>query len=103
MSALSRRGLLKASLAVGGGLLLEVGMPTAQAATSAGTGAAAQAAAFVPNAFLRITSNDVVTFVLSSTEMGQGVSTSFAQLARRGAGHRSGEDGGGVRSGGPPL
>jgi len=80
MSTLSRRGLLKASLAVGGGLLLEVGMPTAQAATSAGAGAAAQAAPFVPNAFLRITPNDVVTFVLSSTEMGQGVTTSFAQL-----------------------
>jgi isoquinoline 1-oxidoreductase beta subunit len=81
MSALSRRGLLKAGLAVGGGLLLEVGMPSAEAAT-AGAGAleAAPAAAFVPNAFLRIGSNDVVTFVLSSTEMGQGVTTSFAQI-----------------------
>ena len=82
MSALSRRGLLKAGLAVGGGLLLEVSMPSAEAATAAATGAgsAAPAAAFAPNAFLRIGSNDVVTFVLSSTEMGQGVTTSFAQI-----------------------
>ncbi|HEX8704073.1 MAG TPA: molybdopterin cofactor-binding domain-containing protein, partial [Myxococcaceae bacterium] len=81
MSTLSRRGLLKAGLAVGGGLLLEVGMTSAQAATAAVSGAgAAPTAAFVPNAFLRITSHDVVTFVLSSTEMGQGVATSFAQI-----------------------
>jgi CO/xanthine dehydrogenase Mo-binding subunit len=71
MTTLSRRGLLKAGLAVGGGLLLEVAMPSAQAAT---------AATFAPNAFLRITSNDVVTFILGSTEMGQGVATSFAQI-----------------------
>ena len=72
MTTLSRRDLLKAGLAVGGGLLVEVSMPSARAATAA--------EAFVPNAFLRITSDDVVTFILSSTEMGQGVSTSFAQL-----------------------
>jgi CO/xanthine dehydrogenase Mo-binding subunit len=77
MSALSRRGLLKASLAVGGGLLLEVGMPSAHAATAA---TEAAKAAFAPNAFLRIASNDVITLVLSSTEMGQGVTTSFAQV-----------------------
>jgi CO/xanthine dehydrogenase Mo-binding subunit len=81
MSALSRRTLLKAGLAVGGGLLVEVGMPSAQAATAATAGATpTAAAAFVPNAFLRISSDDVVTFILSSTEMGQGVTTSFAQL-----------------------
>lgn len=80
MSALSRRGLLKASLAVGGGLLLEVGMPSAHAATASTSASGAAKAAFAPNAFLRIASNDVITLVLSSTEMGQGVTTSFAQV-----------------------
>lgn len=74
MTTLSRRALLKAGLAVGGGLLVEVSLPQAQAA------AAAAPATFQPNAFLRITSDDVVTFVLLSVEMGQGVSTSNAQL-----------------------
>jgi isoquinoline 1-oxidoreductase beta subunit len=72
MATLSRRALLKAGLAVGGGLLVEVSMPSAHAA--------AMPAAFEPNAFLRITSDDVVTFILAYVEMGQGVATSHAQL-----------------------
>ena len=80
MSALSRRGLLKASLAVGGGLLLEVGMPSAHAATASASASGAAKAAFAPNVFLRIGSNDVITLVLSVSEMGQGVTTSFAQV-----------------------
>jgi isoquinoline 1-oxidoreductase beta subunit len=74
MTTLSRRTLLKAGVAVGGGLLIEVGMPTAEAAT------AAAPAAFEPNAFLRISKTDVVTFVLTTSEMGQGVTTSSAQI-----------------------
>ncbi len=73
MTTLSRRALLKAGLAVGGGLLVEVSMSAAQAATPAG-------GIFTPNAFLRVTSDDVVTFILSSVEMGQGAATSHAQL-----------------------
>jgi isoquinoline 1-oxidoreductase beta subunit len=73
MTTLSRRALLKAGLAIGGGLLVELSLPQAQAA-------AAEPVTFQPNALLRITSNDVVTFVLLSVEMGQGVSTSNAQL-----------------------
>jgi isoquinoline 1-oxidoreductase beta subunit len=73
MTTLSRRALLKTGLAIGGGLLVEVSLPQAQAA-------AAQPVTFQPNGLLRITSNDVVTFVLFAVEMGQGVSTSNAQL-----------------------
>ena len=72
MPALSRRGLLKAGLAVGGGLLVEVSLPSAQAAEAF--------EAFAPNAFVRISAQDVVTFVLSRVEMGQGAATSHAQL-----------------------
>ena len=96
MTTLSRRALLKAGLAVGGGLLVEVSLPQAQAA-------AAEPVTFQPNGLLRITSNDVVTFVLLSVEMGQGVSTLQRPADRRGAGHRSGEDGAGVRPRGPAL
>jgi isoquinoline 1-oxidoreductase beta subunit len=76
MTTLSRRALLKAGLAVGGGLLVEVSLPQAQAAE----GEAPAPGVFMPNAFLRITSDDAVTFILAFTEMGQGVSTSNAQL-----------------------
>jgi CO/xanthine dehydrogenase Mo-binding subunit len=75
MTMLSRRALLKAGLAVGGGLLVEVSLPQAHA-----QGAPAAPVTFQPNAFLRITSDDVVTFVLLAVEMGQGVATSNAQL-----------------------
>ncbi len=75
MTMLSRRALLKVGLAVGGGLLVEVSLPQAHA-----QGVPAAPVTFEPNAFLRITSDDVVTFVLLAVEMGQGVSTSNAQL-----------------------
>lgn len=75
MTALSRRTLLKASVALGGGLLVEVSMPEAHAAA-----ASAAATAFTPSAYLRITPDDVVTFTLSVVEMGQGTFTSCAQL-----------------------
>jgi CO/xanthine dehydrogenase Mo-binding subunit len=70
--------LLKVGLAVGGGLLVEVSLPSAPAATA--STAAAAPVAFSPNAFLRITSDDVVTFILRPVEMGQGAATSHAQL-----------------------
>jgi isoquinoline 1-oxidoreductase subunit beta len=72
MTTLSRRGLLKAGLAVGGGLLVEVSLASAEAAAAPAT--------FAPNAFLRITPDDVVTFILGRVEMGQGTATSHAQL-----------------------
>ncbi len=67
---LSRRGLMKASLAVGGGLLLE--FDTAAVA--------AEAPSFAPNAFLRITPQDTIHVVLARVDMGQGTATLHAQL-----------------------
>jgi isoquinoline 1-oxidoreductase beta subunit len=65
---LSRRGLLQAGAAVGGGLLLRLWIPEARGAEAP--------ASFAPNAFLSIT-RDKASFFVTSTEMGQGVSTSL--------------------------
>ncbi len=71
---LSRRGLLQAGAAMGGGLTLGVWIPSqARAATS-------NAKVFAPNAWIRVTSDDRVQFVLSPVEMGQGVMTSHAMM-----------------------
>lgn len=69
---LSRRDVMKAGLVVGGGLLLEIPGVAAAATTSK--------ASFMPNAFLRITADDVVTLVCARTEMGQGTATMHATL-----------------------
>jgi isoquinoline 1-oxidoreductase subunit beta len=61
---------MKASLAVGGGLLLE--FDTAALA--------AETPAFAPNAFLRITPDDVIRVVLARVDMGQGTATMHAQF-----------------------
>lgn len=66
---LTRRGLLKASLLAGGGLVLHAHLPAAFAAPAP--------AAVALNAWLRISSADVVTIVVSQAEMGQGISTTL--------------------------
>ncbi len=68
---LSRRGLLQAGLAVGGGLLVEFSPQVAHAAAPTG---------FMPSAFLRITPDDVIHLIVSRVEMGQGTATMQAQL-----------------------
>ena len=77
----SRRGFLKS----GGAAALVVGfaLPAATGrALAAGhmTGAAAAAAPFSPNAYLRITPDNRVTVVCGSAEMGQGVLTAIPML-----------------------
>ena len=70
MSSLpSRRAVITASAAAGGGLLL--GFQPVQAA---------QARGFAPNAFIRIDPRGVVTLTMPQQEMGQGIYTSLAQL-----------------------
>jgi isoquinoline 1-oxidoreductase beta subunit len=73
-TGLSRRSLLKAGLAGGGGLLLSVGMPafSVPAATTSGD--------FSPNAFIRIASSGQVTLTMPYVEMGQGTYTSLPML-----------------------
>lgn len=72
----SRRDFVKAGLVGGAGLTLAVSL------TGCGKEAppAAAGAAFAPNAWIRIGSDDTVTVVVDRSEMGQGVSTSLPML-----------------------
>jgi isoquinoline 1-oxidoreductase beta subunit len=73
MTMIARRTVLRAGLAVGGGLLLTLRLPS--------RGRAAQEAApFAPNAFVRIDRAGTVTLIMANTECGQGIWTSAAML-----------------------
>ena len=86
----SRRAILKAGAAVGGGLIIGVHLPqTAMAALGATTPrpgrahripAAAPPATFAPNAYIRIAPSGQITFLMSHTEVGQGIYTSACML-----------------------
>ncbi|PDS35065.1 aldehyde dehydrogenase [Rhizobium anhuiense] len=68
---LNRRNFLKASAALGGGLIVSLGsVPTATLA----------ATEFAPNAFIRIDRRGLVTLVMPQVEMGQGIYTAQAML-----------------------
>ncbi|HEX9188939.1 MAG TPA: molybdopterin cofactor-binding domain-containing protein, partial [Vicinamibacteria bacterium] len=67
----SRREFLKAGAALGGGLVLGVALP--------GRGATSPAAS-MPNAWVRIGSDDSVTILCARSEMGQGVYTALPTL-----------------------
>ncbi|WP_395670325.1 molybdopterin cofactor-binding domain-containing protein [Phenylobacterium sp.] len=69
-AALNRRGFLTAGAAAGGGLLIGFQFESAKA----------QAAAFTPNAFVRIAPTGETTLILPKTEMGQGVYTSITMV-----------------------
>ena len=72
---LSRRAVLTAGAAAGGGLLIGFRLlPAAEAI------AAPEAEAFAPNAFVRIEKNGRVTVISPSIEMGQGTYTSLPML-----------------------
>jgi isoquinoline 1-oxidoreductase beta subunit len=74
----SRRNFLKTTAVVGGGLMLGFLVPGANRFAAAQEGAAA--AAFVPNAFLRVGTDDTVTVLLAHSEMGQGIWTALPML-----------------------
>jgi isoquinoline 1-oxidoreductase beta subunit len=77
----SRRAFLKASGAAGAGLLLGVHVPVAAQSGGPGkAGAAAAAASFEPNAFVRIGRDNTVTVVAKHVEMGQGAYTGLATI-----------------------
>jgi isoquinoline 1-oxidoreductase subunit beta len=67
----SRRFFLKASIAVGGGLLLQAGIPR----LVPGAVAAPSAEAAVLNAYIRITPDGIITIMAKNPEIGQGVKT----------------------------
>ncbi|MDR7101967.1 molybdopterin cofactor-binding domain-containing protein [Croceicoccus sp. BE223] len=70
----TRRGVL----AGGGALVIALAMPLR--ARAAGTAAGA-GAGFAPNAFVRVTPDNLVTVVIKSIEFGQGAATGLATLA----------------------
>ncbi len=72
----TRRDFLKISAASGGGLLVSFSIPAAKTA-KAGTGAKGD---FEPNAWLRISSDDIITVRVASAEMGQGIMTGISML-----------------------
>jgi isoquinoline 1-oxidoreductase beta subunit len=72
----SRRFILKAGVAAGGGLLLSLRLPSlARAADTANA-----ANEFEPNAFVRIDLRGKITLIMPHTEVGQGIYTSSAML-----------------------
>src|ERR1700716_1841262 len=72
---LSRRRLLQAGAAVGGGLMLSLSLPFANSEAEA-----AGADGFVPNAFIRIDGDGQVVLTMPYVEMGQGTYTSIPML-----------------------
>lgn len=77
----SRRDFIKAGAALGAGLCLGFYIKPGRAAGKlAGAGAADPAAAFAPNAFIRIAPDGTVTVLVKHLEMGQGVNTGLPAL-----------------------
>jgi isoquinoline 1-oxidoreductase beta subunit len=74
-NGVSRRAFLQAGAAVGGGLMLSLRLPFAN-----GEAEAADANAFVPNAFIRIEGDGQIFLIMPYVEMGQGTYTSIPML-----------------------
>ena len=79
---LERRDFLKISVAASGGLLIGFRFPGISALPSAQSSSAQAASAntFMPNAFVRIGTDERVTVIVNHSEMGQGVYTSLPML-----------------------
>lgn len=74
---LSRRGFLKGSALLGGGLIVAFVIPGTHRFAM---GAENQGNVFAPNAFLRIGNDNNVTVLLGHSEMGQGIWTGLTML-----------------------
>jgi isoquinoline 1-oxidoreductase subunit beta len=72
---LTRRRLLQAGAAVGGGLMLSLSLPLTN-----GGAKAADADGFAPNAFIRIGGDGQIVLTMPYVEMGQGTYTSIPML-----------------------
>jgi isoquinoline 1-oxidoreductase beta subunit len=77
LDSLSRRGFLKGSALLGGGLVVAFVIPGAHRFAR---GAENQGNVFAPNAFLRIGNDNSVTVLLGHSEMGQGILTGLTML-----------------------
>ncbi len=74
---ISRREFLKTGTMIGGGLILGISFPSCKNLREVST---KPSTSFVPNAFIRIGTDDVVTIIVNKSEMGQGVYTSLPML-----------------------
>lgn len=74
---LGRRGFLKVGAAIGGGLAITVALPPGLRSALAETQVSHR---FTPNAFIRMDPKGLVTLVMPSAEMGQGIYTAEAML-----------------------
>ena len=74
--SISRRRFLTLSAAAGASLILGVVLPSTPAAAQAGD----TSDIFVPNAYLRIDAEGIVTLIVHRSEMGQGVQTSIPMI-----------------------
>ncbi len=78
-TTLSRRQFLHGTAAAGAGLVLGVHLP-AKLSHAAATDAAS--GPFSPNAFIRITPDDIVTVIVKHIEFGQGPLTGWSPSQR---------------------
>ncbi len=76
--SLNRRDFLKVGAASGGGLLLSVALSGCESAPEDDKSWAGDD--FIPAAWIRISSDNAITFYIDRSEMGQGVSTSLPML-----------------------
>src|SRR5437588_363431 len=74
---MERRQFLKFTVAASGGLLIGIYLPTASKLVRADE---KTADGFMPNAFVRIGSDDRITVIVNHSEMGQGVYTALPML-----------------------
>jgi isoquinoline 1-oxidoreductase subunit beta len=72
---LTRRTLVKATAAAGGGLILSLSFPRLNAVLAAESNAD-----FAPNAFVRIDPDGKITFTIPQVEMGQGIYTALSMI-----------------------
>jgi isoquinoline 1-oxidoreductase subunit beta len=72
---LTRRTLVKATAAAGGGLVLSLSFPRFNAVLAAESNAD-----FAPNAFVRIDPDGKITFTIPQVEMGQGIYTALSMI-----------------------
>jgi len=79
-SPVDRRQFLRVSAIAGGGVLLATYIEPFATAGARLAGATKPAAEFVPNAFIRITPDGVVTIIAKNPEIGQGVKTMLPML-----------------------
>ncbi|WP_460146235.1 xanthine dehydrogenase family protein molybdopterin-binding subunit [Pseudomonas sp. S2_A02] len=77
INPVSRRGFLKGSAVLGGGLVVAFVIPGAHRFA---LGAENQGNVFAPNAFLRIGNDNSITVLLGHSEMGQGIWTGLTML-----------------------